>query len=286
MAEVNTRRSRITTLAIVAFWLVMTTLLFKREVLPRIEATWAESRSATYASLLDDLPRHTRTRMAMFWLGKRVGHTTVTARRIGERYILGSRTEIETGVLANLFLIPRRGAEGAVSGEATGITIHTETVVGPKFHLISFQAAAKARPDMRELARMGARMAGDKLHLTVTDYTGKRFETELPFDPSAVMSEGFNTAVDPGDLVVGRRWQMRIVNPITGSVSRATAEVLRQENLEWNGTQHLTFVVQVTYDKVQTTSWVTPEGDVLRQTVPFGIVLIREVERRESADNP
>ena len=274
------------TLGIISFWLVMMSLLLKREALPRLQAARQEPGAGqSYEALLTNA-RQTRTsQMGIYWLSldRRVGTTATTIRRVGDMHQINTQTRIATGLIGKLFLLPERENETQTVGSAGQILITSRTVVGPEFNLVSFRARVTGEPGMRTLASIDGGMGGGKLHVTLTDNSGRTFEREIPFDSRTVISQVFSTSVSQGDLYVGRRWQVRMLNPFMGTYETAMAEVTGEESIEWNGRQHDTFVVKTSWGNWTSTAWVDRDGSVLRQRAPLGVILVRENPKSDAS---
>ena len=266
-------------LFIAGFWLVMMALLFRREILPGLALAWRETDAdQTYEALINATHRTRTARMGIYWptLGNRVGTTTTTIRRIGDSHQISTLTNISVGVLGKLFLLSEDPAGAGDVAPDTAITVTSRALIGPKFQLVSFAAAATTSPRALRLMSIRARTAGGKLLVTVEDQAGRITTREVPYDPSSALSQSFSVASSPGGLQVGKRWQVRMLNPLKGSYETAVAEVARRTTLEWNGAPHDVFVVETAWGLSKAIAWVTPDGEVLRQRAPFGVMLVRD----------
>jgi len=281
MAERSRRVSTAVRLLIVGFWVVMMALLFRREVLPVLAlSARREGGPRTYEALVRRLPTTRTVRMGVYWPTpeRRVGTVATTMRRTGDTYHVNTVTRISTGALARLFLTGEEFAPG-FAGPAPEVVVTSRTVIGPEFRLVSFSAHAVARPGARPIMSVKARPVGKRLLVTTVDRAGRSTTREIAYDPQGVVSQAFAAALSAEDLSVGRRWSVRMINPLTGSDTMAVAAVTGRSTLEWNGAQREVFVVETSWGLTKSIAWVTPEGEVLQQRAPFGVTLIREPDR-------
>jgi hypothetical protein len=77
-----------------------------------------------------------------------------------------------------------------------------------------------------------------------------------------------------------------VVNPFTGQVDRARVEVARRTLIHWNGNLVPTFEVVQHLTPLSMRTWVTIEGLVLRQEVPFPFVRLVLERRQDEPSNP
>jgi len=281
MPERSRRVSTVVRLLIVGFWVVMMALLFRREVLPVMAlSVRREGGPGTYEALVRRLPTTRTVRMGVYWPTpeRRVGTVATTTRRTGDTYHVNTVTRISSGALARLFLTGEELAPG-FAGPTPEVVLTSRMVIGPAFRLVSFSAHAVARPAARLIMSVKARPVGKRLLVTTEDGAGRSTTREIRYDPQGVISQAFGAALSAEDLSVGRRWSVRLINPLTGSTSTAVAEVTGRSTLEWNGAQRDVFVVETSWGLTNSIAWVTPEGEVLQQRAPFGVTLIREPDR-------
>jgi len=68
---------------------------------------------------------------------------------------------------------------------------------------------------------------------------------------------------------LGQRWDTRVVNPFTGQVELVRVEVRRRDLIHWNGEPVSAFEVVHHSGPITASTWVRPDGVVIRQEVPF-----------------
>ncbi len=74
-------------------------------------------------------------------------------------------------------------------------------------------------------------------------------------------------------LAPGEELTLETFNPMTLQPEQAVLRSTREETIAVGGVQTRAYVVEADFGSMQMTSWVTPEGDLLRAQMPFGLEL-------------
>lgn len=267
---------------VVCFWAVMMGWLYTKEVRPHMANPDPPGEDAlTYQALVRSAEQGLAPRMTIYWLGRRVGGTVTTYRKAENAFHISTRTRISTDLVGKLFLGPQEDVAGDYEAGRDNVTITAKTVLGPELKLVSLSVLVSAAGSGR-LASVDGRVVGDTLHLTVTEPGGARHHKRLPFDPDWALSAGPATPFQAGEPEVGVRWRMGMINPLTGRYETGTANVTGREEIIWNGRSHATYVVKMRWGRMESTAWVAPDGKVLKQRAPLGVLLVREPEEAAS----
>ncbi len=254
---------KLTTAGIVAFWLVMMGWLACREVVPGIRAQRAAVKGTRYNELLSLPRRRGRSRMGIYFAGRRLGHTTTRIRPgAGGTVRILNRTELAS---EGLPLVLQPFAESTINFEAT---------IGPDERLLTISLEVKLKGSSRPMLDMKGRTLSDRLilHTRVGETT---YEKEVKFDPELVLSGGLSPMLQAPELFVGKRWMVRTLNPLTQRMETMWARVVRKEPLEEAGTEEA-YVVEIKAHNRTWTSWVDETGVIVKQKTPFGLVFVRE----------
>jgi hypothetical protein len=99
---------------------------------------------------------------------------------------------------------------------------------------------------------------------------------ELPLPPGGMVASGLSPLVALPPLRVGMRWSVAVVHPLTLRPTQVEIEVLRREQLKWEGELWDTHVVEIRSDVVKAEAWVSRDGEVLQQRALFGLTFIKE----------
>ena len=117
---------------------------------------------------------------------------------------------------------------------------------------------------------------GNQLKMTTQYADGTSNEKTVPFDASRIMSNSFSPFVGMRNLKVGKVWQVWTLNPLNRGMTPVKITVTSKEKATFDGETVDVFVLTAEHGAMQIESWVTPEGEVLRQETPFGFSLRKE----------
>lgn len=84
-------------------------------------------------------------------------------------------------------------------------------------------------------------------------------------------------------LKPGESLTLRVLDPLTVTVSDVRVEALRREKLSLAGREHEATVLRLVYQGLETLSWIDSEARVLRQETPFGWTMTLSSEKDVSA---
>lgn len=119
---------------------------------------------------------------------------------------------------------------------------------------------------------LGERVGPRRFQVGIYSPAGK-YRTEVELPEGTVIAD---LMPESGmlDLRPGQRIALRTFNPATLSSSIVRIRALRYEEVETEGEVVRALVIGMDYEGMQTTSWVGPDGRVLRQETPFGLTLV------------
>jgi hypothetical protein len=254
---------------IVAFWVVMMSLLVRQEVLPALRL----GAPASYRTFLGREREPKTVRMGIYAFHRRLGTSVSTVRpqRDGST-LVASRTEISLGFLP---------AEGARFTPLTTVRSESEAWVSSLYRLQSF--SLRVRSALFSIEMRGV-VEGEELVLTV--WSGGQAQTaRVPFDPEMPIGESLGPLWASGKLQVGRQWGINLLDPRDLTLSQALVEVVGEGRRAWQGKVVRTYRLKVTYEGNEFEAEVTGDGELLRQTIswPLRLELIRE-ETGQPAD--
>ena len=225
---------------------------------------------ASPASLATDLARYGSTAVwkGVYYRGEKIGFTVSQTIRTEEGFELQ-----EDGRLQMMLL----GADSAA-------VLRTRARVDPNFTLQSFEfsldpgtGAVQVSGAVALPARPGA---PHRLTIWVTSGGTTRAEQrDLPEAP--VLSQNLSRVLASGGLVAGKRHTLTIFDPATLRNVGVTLEVGRREIVRVADTGVVpAFRVEMEYQGLRTTSWITDTGDVVKEESPLGLVSVREAPER------
>lgn len=263
--------SRWVSLAILVYWMVAAFLLLKWEVLPEMSlghppdlrtiAAAGENSAPAYweIDVIDDPKRPDRRRE----VGEAVTETT---RRADNWVTMTSRVDFDAGAL--LRGMPLGGGRGEVR-----LRLKSVYRIDPSGNLRSFDMSAAAPDSGEDLVTVEGRLDGSLMKVAVKgpalilnqDY-------EFPYEPRGVVHDALRPLDRLPGLQVGQRWDMQVVNPLTGATETARVEVKRRVLIDWNGEAVNAFEVHQRSKAITAKTWVRLDGLIMRQEVPLPFV--------------
>ena len=225
---------------------------------------------ASPASLATDLARYGSTAVwkGVYYRGEKIGFTVSQTIRTEEGFELQ-----EDGRLQMMLL-----------GATTAAALRTTARVDQNFALQSFEFSLDPGTGAVQVrgAIAGATRAGGphRLTLWVTSGGSTRAEQRDLTEPP-VLSQNLSRVLANGGLAAGKRHKLTIFDPATLRNVPVTLEVGRRELVRGAETGVVpAFRVGMEYEGLQTTSWMTDTGDVIKEESPLGLVSVRESPQR------
>ena len=163
-------------------------------------------------------------------------------------------------------------------GATTPAALRTTARVDSNFALRSFDFSLDpgtgpvvVRGRVQENAGSRARLIID-----ITSAGKTRTETRELSEPP-VLSQNFSRLLAGGRLAAGSRQQWTIFDPATLRNQPVTVDIGSRELVRNTGERPIpAFRVEMEYQGLRTTSWITDTGDVVREESPLGLITVRE----------
>ena len=185
-------------------------------------------------------------------------------------------------------------------GASTAAALHTAARVDSNFALRSFDFSlnpgtgavvvrGRVEPldSPRSLGASPNAKARARLVIAITSAGSTRTETR-ELDAVPVLSQNFSRLLAGGRLTAGSRQQWTIFDPATLRNQPVTVEIGDREIVRNAGERPMpAFRVEMEYQGLRTTSWITDTGDVVREESPLGLITVREsVDRAQTLSVP
>ena len=249
---------KLAAVGVTVFWATMMGALVKREIVP----AWISSGPIGYGSLLSPHEASRRSAMGIYFRQTRVGRAETFILRTPDNGLeLVSRVTLS---LANL----RSPLLGALQDIRTSLTVE----VGPDQALRSFDLAIRQPIH----ATVSGKVIGEKVKLTTRYADGAQSEKVVGYDARSIMCNALSPFVGMRNLKVGKEWRFSSFNPLNRRMTPVKVTVTARETAMLDREAVDVFVLTAQYGSIQVRSWVTPEGEVVRQETPFGLSLRRE----------
>lgn len=252
--------SKIISSVIILFWLIMTGLLIKREVIPALPVL----ANPSYEALLKNKSIPPKSQMGIYMFGKKIGYslTTVTQQPDGN-YRIENRTQIKLPLMKTR--IP--------SEINQSLAMNGHSLVNSDYQLKSFNFSIQSQFFNYQVT---GQVKGTDLEVTIND--GQTTKTRsVKFQPQSTTSNGLSPFLSMPHLSVGKEWSINLINPFTLKFETVKAFVESQDTMSWQGQEYDVYEVVLDYKGFQPRAWITPEGLILKEEIMMpGFYLIRE----------
>jgi len=219
-------------------------------------------------NLATDLARYGSTAVwrGVYYRGEKIGFTVSQTTRTDTGFELQ-----EDGRLQMLLL-----------GQDTAARIHTTARVDSSFTLRSFEFSLDPGTGPIEVKGTVDGPSPEKswrLSLAITSGGATRTETrDLPEAP--VVTQNLSRLLADKRLVPGTRHEWTVLDPATLQSAKVSIRVGDRTIVRANDTMVPAFRVDMDFRGLQTTSWVTDTGEVVREESPLGLITVREPAER------
>ena len=235
--------------AVLLFWLVMLGLLIERTYL-RPAAVIALDASTTEGIRTGD------EWFGIYQQGRKIGHAHTRVLAQPETYHLTQEMELDLLVL------------GSVQRIRTVINSYTTR----NFLLKYFDFALTSDNSSMEIKGAVVR---SKLILDITSGGQTRTERITLKDPP-YLSLNIKPAIVLLGLEPGKKYRFPLFNPATMSSEEASVTVESRERIKVGDRSQNVYKLKETFQGLEAYSWMTEEGDTLKEESPLGYVLLKE----------
>ncbi|WP_165245380.1 hypothetical protein [Paludisphaera soli] len=275
---------RLVSVAILVYWSIAAFFLLKWEVLPELSlgyppdlrsiasAAGGESGPVSWSIDVIDDPQHPEIR-------RNVGQATTESKRLPTGgYELTSKVAFDAGEL--LKRTPLASSQGV------RLTIDGDYRVDPRGDLKWFTMKVKGPGAGDDLFRVEGKVQDGRMDVKAKGIASVLgLQRSFPYQSRSVVYDALRPLDRLPGLQVGQRWDMQVVNPLSGAVETARVEVMRRTFIDWNGEAVSAFEVEQRAGPIVTMTWVRVDGAILRQQVPLPFVNMM-LERLPPGDPP
>lgn len=247
------KKSRFVNIArslIILFWLLMTGWLIRYEAFPR----WFTSSAPGYRSLFKNGPLILDTWMQIEFRNSPIGysHTWVDSDEASPNatYTLHNQTALNIKLM----------------GQVHGVNVMAGATLDAGYALQKFYAVVSSSVYTTRIE--GRKTGNQTFAVRIRTDSGEQTITLTVPDDVILYSPVAEMAL--AGLKPGESLNLRVLDPVTLSVSDVRVEALRREKLALAGREQETTVLKMIYQGLETLSWMDPAGRILRQETPFG----------------
>lgn len=245
-------RKKVFSTLILFFWFVMLGLLLER----------AYFRPTTVVAL--ELIAQEGVRAGDEWFGiyqqgRKIGyaHTRVTPE--AEAYHLYEESELDILVL------------GSVQHVKTQINSYTTKSFLLKYFDFSMQSGTTSM-------KIKGAVLGKRLVLDI-ETGGQTRKERIPLKEPPYLSPNIKPALLLLGLEPGKKFRFPLFNPATMNTEDATITVQSSERIKVGDKEMIVYKLQESFQGMETFSWVTQDGDTIKEESPLGYVLLKETPK-------
>ncbi len=236
-------------LSILIFWLVMLGLLIERTYL----------RPSTVIALDAITEEGVRTKdewSGIYQQGRNIGYAHSRVMREADTYHL--MEEMELDVLAF----------GSVQRVKTVINSYTTKNFLLKYFDFTLQS------EMNSMKITGA-IVGNQLVLDIM--TGGQIRKErIPLKEPPYLSPTIKPALIILGLEPGKKYRFPLFNPATMNMEDTSISIEAKERIKVGDTEQTVYKLKETFQGLDVYSWITEDGDTIKEESPLGYVLLKE----------
>lgn len=262
---------------IIIFWVVMTVLFIRKEVIPSLPSLVQPS----YEAYLKSPDYDKNIRMNIYFRGQSIGFSHTIINPLENNQIsIDNITKINLPMFfGNLFESGFNSGKEENKKDSSGIAMELigKSIIDNNYKLKSFNFSAKS-PFLNYT--IFGEVKNDLLEFTTYDGV-KHYNSRLPYQSTSTVSDGLSPFISMPHLSVGKEWVINFVNPFTASMQTLQARVENLTKIDWKDKTYDVYEVILSNPKmrkqVNYTAYITPDGKILKQEILFpGLYLIRE----------
>ncbi|AMV38490.1 hypothetical protein [Planctomyces sp. SH-PL62] len=262
---------RLVSVAILVYWSIAAFFLLKWEVLPELSLGYPpDLRSIVSAAgddagpaswsidVLDD-PRNPEAR-------RNVGEARTETKRLPSGgYEMTSTVEFDAGELLKRTPL--------ANSPSVRLTIDGDYRVDSRGDLKWFIMKVRGADEGADLFKVEGKVSGGVMDVRARGIASVfNLHKTYPYESRSVVYDALRPLDRLPGLNVGQRWDVQVVNPLSGMVETARVEVKRRTLIVWNGEAVSAFEVEQHAGPITTKTWVRLDGAILRQQVPLPFV--------------
>lgn len=242
-------------MGMVIFWLVMMGLLVKREFLfPSLAAPRGERQE-----LLFRLPFRQQW-MGIYYQDKKIGYSHTSINPYQSQELTGFIIRNQTRFLISLL------------EEVSEILLEGFTIVDNDYGIRIFNVEVKS--DLGQI-RFRGKVTDDKLFLEI-EAGGEKREKVVPLKEDLLLSNTIMPYLVIPQLIPGRTYTVNLIDPLTLTSGPARVKV---EESALGGRRGKVYLVKLDYQGLATTSWISEDGEILKEETPLGWMMKRETRK-------
>lgn len=261
--------SRPACVAILLFWVYAAGELLRRDILPDLWITPPPDLRSIAAA--EDLSRPTEWELTVAEGNGMRGYRSVGRAKTWSESspeggtVLFGQVGFDSGSLM-------KGTRFDYQGNGR-IDISNRFEIDPSGNLRRFRAVVRSPSEGFDLLTLEGQVKGASLEVKAKGPAPLlNWTRNFPYEARGMIQNSIGPIDRLPGLQVGQRWVSRVVSPLTGRVEEVKVEVVRKHAIQWDNRVVTTLEVVQHLTPISARTWVSRDGLVLRQEVPFPFV--------------
>lgn len=247
--RITSMTQKLIKLTILICWLVMLGLL--------VERTYLRPSTVIALDVITEEGVRTGDEWAgIYQQGRKIGYAHTSVMREADTYHLLEESELDLLVL------------GAVQHVKTVTNSYTTKNFLLKYFNFVMQSATSS------MEIKGA-VIGDKLVLDILT-AGQTRKERITLKEPPYLSPNIKPALILLGLEPGRKYRFPLFNPATMSTEDASISVEAKEHIKVGDSEQTIYKLKETFQGLEAFSWITEDGDTIKEESPLGYVLLKE----------
>ena len=240
---------KIASSAILLFWFTMFGLLIERTY-------FRPSSVVAIDAATEEGVRATDEWFGIYQQGRKIGYAHTSIKPEAETYHLYEESELDILAL------------GSVQRIQTTINSYTTKNFLLKYFDFTMQSSVTSM-------NIKGAVIGKKLVLDIA--TGGQTRTErIPLNNPPYLSPNIKPAILLAGLEPGKKFRFSLFNPATMRSEEAMISVESSERIKIGDSDQTVYRLKETFQGMETTSWITQDGDTIKEESALGYVLLKE----------
>jgi hypothetical protein len=242
-------RKKIISTVILLFWFIMIGLLIERTYLRPSSVVALDAVTQEGVQATDEW-------FGIYQKGRKIGYAHTRTIPEAETYHLFEESELDILAL------------GSVQRVKTVINSYATRSFLLKYFDFTMESAATSM-------KIKGAVLGRKLVLDI-DTGGQKRTEKVPLANPPYLSPNIKPAVLIAGLEPGKSYRFPVFNPATMSTEEADVAVESKERIKIGDTEQTVYKLKESFQGMETTSWITQDGETLKEESALGYVLLKE----------
>ncbi len=240
---------KIISFSVLFFWVIMLGLLLERTYFRPSTVIALDAATEEGVHATDEW-------FGIYQQGRKIGYAHTQTIPEADTYRLSEESELDILAL------------GSVQRVRTAINSYTTKNFLLKYFDFSMQSEASSM-------KIKGAVVGKKLVLDI-DTSGQKRTEKIPLHTPPYLSPDIKPAILLAGLESGKSYRFSVFNPATMSAEEAMIAVESKERIKIGDEEKTVYKLKESFQGMETTSWLTQDGETLKEESALGYVLMKE----------